>query len=66
MNSIKNTNIVHPPVSVSRQPLNAQQAWDDHNERMKELERRYPSRYGLYLRDKNAPIVVNESSKANN
>jgi hypothetical protein len=54
------------PVSVSRQPLNAQQAWDDHNERMKELERRYPSRYGLYLRDKNAPIVVNESSKANN
>lgn len=54
------------PVSVSRAPVNAQQAWDDHIERMKELERRYPSRYGLYLRDKNAPIVVNESSKANN
>lgn len=47
-------------VSVSRGPLNAQQAWDDHVERMKELERRYPSRYGLYLRDKHAPIVINE------
>ena len=40
--------------------MNAQQAWDDHVERMKELERRYPSRYGLYLRDKHAPIVINE------
>lgn len=46
--------------SLSRAPVNAQQAWDDHVERMKGLERRYPSRYGLYLRDKHAPIVINE------
>jgi hypothetical protein len=52
------------PVSISRAPVNAQQAWDDHIDRMKELERRYPSRYGLYLRDKHAPIVVNEESKS--
>jgi hypothetical protein len=48
------------PQSLNRAPVNAQQAWDDHCERMKELERRYPSRYGLYLRDKHAPIVINE------
>lgn len=47
-------------VSISRGPLTAQQAWDDHADRMKELERRYPSRYGLYLRDKHAPIVIGE------
>jgi len=53
----------HPsqrPASLIRAPINAQQAWDDHTDRMRELERRYPSRYGLYLRDKHAPIVVNE------
>jgi hypothetical protein len=48
------------PVSLNKAPVNAQQAWDDHVDRMKELERRYPSRYGLYLRDKHAPIVINE------
>lgn len=30
----------------------AEKAWNDHLQRMKEIERRYPSRYGLYLRDK--------------
>lgn len=50
----------HRPVSLNKAPVNAQQAWDDHVDRMKELERRYPSRYGLYLRDKHAPIVINE------
>ncbi|XP_067636415.1 uncharacterized protein Mf isoform X2 [Eurosta solidaginis] len=27
-------------------------AWNDHLKRMQEIERRYPSRYGLYLKDK--------------
>jgi len=48
------------PVSMYRAPLSAQQAWDDHIDRMRELERRYPSRYGLYLRDKHCPIVIGE------
>ncbi|XP_059611948.1 uncharacterized protein LOC132258596 isoform X1 [Phlebotomus argentipes] len=29
-----------------------EKAWNDHLDRMAELERRYPSRYGLYLKDK--------------
>ncbi|CAO1381616.1 unnamed protein product [Diamesa serratosioi] len=48
------------PASLARAPINAQQAFDSHVERMKELERRYPSRYGLYLRDKHAPCVLSE------
>ncbi|KAL7728606.1 hypothetical protein ACLKA6_012599 [Drosophila palustris] len=32
-------------------------AWNDHLKRMQEIERRYPSRYGLYLRDK--PLTPN-------
>uniref|UniRef100_A0A1A9W1J7 Myofilin n=1 Tax=Glossina brevipalpis TaxID=37001 RepID=A0A1A9W1J7_9MUSC len=30
----------------------AERAWNEHLRRMQEIERRYPSRYGLYLRDK--------------
>ncbi|XP_037948384.1 uncharacterized protein LOC119679875 [Teleopsis dalmanni] len=30
----------------------AEKAWNDHLKRMQEIERRYPSRYGLYLKDK--------------
>ncbi|XP_067636466.1 uncharacterized protein Mf isoform X6 [Eurosta solidaginis] len=30
----------------------AERAWNDHLKRMQEIERRYPSRYGLYLKDK--------------
>jgi hypothetical protein len=50
-------NGARPATRDIKVPINAQQAWDDHLERMKELERRYPSRYGLYLRDK--PYVNN-------
>ncbi|XP_059218829.1 uncharacterized protein LOC106090757 isoform X3 [Stomoxys calcitrans] len=32
-------------------------AWNDHLKRMQEIERRYPSRYGLYLKDK--PLTPN-------
>ncbi|KAM8705846.1 hypothetical protein ACLKA7_010182 [Drosophila subpalustris] len=35
----------------------AEKAWNDHLKRMQEIERRYPSRYGLYLRDK--PLTPN-------
>uniref|UniRef100_A0A1A9VGT9 Myofilin n=1 Tax=Glossina austeni TaxID=7395 RepID=A0A1A9VGT9_GLOAU len=30
----------------------AERAWNEHLRRMQEIERRYPSRYGLYLKDK--------------
>ncbi|KQS38983.1 uncharacterized protein LOC6552880 isoform X5 [Drosophila erecta] len=35
----------------------AEKAWNDHLKRMQEIERRYPSRYGLYLKDK--PLTPN-------
>ncbi|XP_055377574.1 uncharacterized protein LOC129609588 isoform X5 [Condylostylus longicornis] len=34
-----------------------ERAWNEHLKRMQEIERRYPSRYGLYLRDKPSPLV---------
>jgi len=36
----------------------AERAWHEHQQRMKEIERRYPSRYGLYLKDKPNTTVV--------
>jgi len=36
----------------------AERAWHEHLQRMKEIERRYPSRYGLYLKDKPNTVVV--------
>jgi len=36
----------------------AERAWAEHQQRMKEIERRYPSRYGLYLKDKPNTVVV--------
>jgi hypothetical protein len=39
----QNNLLISPQISVHREarvPVNAQQAWDDHLERMKELERR--------------------------
>jgi len=36
----------------------AERAWHEHQQRMKEIERRYPSRYGLYLKDKPNTVVV--------
>jgi len=34
-----------------------ERAWNEHLKRMQDIERRYPSRYGLYLRDKPTPLV---------
>ncbi|XP_055606070.1 uncharacterized protein LOC129754177 isoform X2 [Uranotaenia lowii] len=42
--------------SVSR--LDAERAWADHLERMRDIDRRYPSRYGLYLKDKPSQVVL--------
>ncbi|XP_029710567.1 uncharacterized protein LOC109406624 isoform X2 [Aedes albopictus] len=36
----------------------AERAWADHLERMRDIDRRYPSRYGLYLRDKPSQVVL--------
>jgi len=47
------------PISHYEFPTwDAERAWADHQQRMKEIERRYPSRYGLYLKDKPNSIVV--------
>lgn len=35
----------------------AEKAWNDHLERMRDIDRRYPSRYGLYLREKPSQVV---------
>lgn len=53
--------------SVSRL-ADAEKAWNDHLERMRDIDRRsspvyaymlrYPSRYGLYLRDKPSQVVL--------
>ncbi|XP_062539345.1 uncharacterized protein LOC134207624 isoform X2 [Armigeres subalbatus] len=36
----------------------SERAWADHLERMRDIDRRYPSRYGLYLRDKPSQVVL--------
>ncbi|XP_065074984.1 uncharacterized protein LOC135698774 isoform X2 [Ochlerotatus camptorhynchus] len=36
----------------------AEKAWNDHLDRMRDIDRRYPSRYGLYLRDKPSQVVL--------
>jgi len=46
------------PVSSYDRIYDAERAWAEHQERMKEIERRYPSRYGLYLKDKPNTTVV--------
>jgi len=47
-----------PTSSYDFQSYDAERAWAEHQQRMKEIERRYPSRYGLYLKDKPNTIVV--------
>jgi len=46
------------PISSYDRAYDAERAWAEHQERMKEIERRYPSRYGLYLKDKPNTTVV--------
>jgi hypothetical protein len=46
------------PISSYDKVYDAERAWAEHQERMKEIERRYPSRYGLYLKDKPNTTVV--------
>lgn len=43
--------------SVPLPNYDAERAWQDHVKRMADIERRYPSRYGLYLRDKPNAMV---------
>lgn len=47
-----------PTSSYENKRYDADKAWAEHTERMKEIERRYPSRYGLYLKDKPSAAVV--------
>lgn len=47
----------HRAASVGRL-ADAERAWADHLERMRDIDRRYPSRYGLYLRDKPSQVVL--------
>jgi len=49
----------HYPRHVHSASYDVDKAWSDHLKRMAEIERRYPSRYGLYLKDKpNAQVPL--------
>jgi hypothetical protein len=39
----------------------AEKAWNDHLDRMSDIEKRYPSRFGLYLKDKPSATLLPQS-----
>lgn len=43
---------LRPELQKARNIAAVERAYSDHLDRMKEIERRYPSRYGLYLKDR--------------
>ncbi|XP_062529513.1 myofilin isoform X1 [Bombyx mori] len=51
--------IYHVPRRVRRgvDPFDAHKAWQDHLDRLAAIDRLYPSRYGLYLKDRAYPIT---------
>ncbi|XP_045773941.1 uncharacterized protein LOC123873236 isoform X4 [Maniola jurtina] len=51
--------IYHVPRRVRRgvDPFDAHKAWQDHLDRLSAIDRLYPSRYGLYLKDRAYPIT---------
>ena len=51
--------IYHVPRRVRRgvAPFDAHKAWQDHLDRLAAIDRLYPSRYGLYLKDRAYPIT---------
>ncbi|KAJ8719627.1 hypothetical protein PYW08_011802 [Mythimna loreyi] len=51
--------IYHVPRRVRRgvDPFDAHKAWQDHLDRLTAIDRLYPSRYGLYLKDRAYPIT---------
>lgn len=51
--------VYHVPRRVRRgvDPFDAHKAWQDHLDRLAAIDRLYPSRYGLYLKDRAYPIT---------
>ncbi|KAL0829169.1 hypothetical protein ABMA28_004011 [Loxostege sticticalis] len=51
--------VYHVPRRVRRNvdPFDAHKAWQDHLDRLAAIDRLYPSRYGLYLKDRAYPIT---------
>lgn len=51
--------VYHVPRRLRRgvDPFDAHKAWQDHLDRLAAIDRLYPSRYGLYLRDRAYPIT---------
>uniref|UniRef100_U5ECP8 Putative myofilin n=1 Tax=Corethrella appendiculata TaxID=1370023 RepID=U5ECP8_9DIPT len=47
-----------PSSSHRDRVLDAEKAWQDHLDRMREIDRRYPSRYGLYLKEKPNQVLL--------
>jgi len=43
---------LRPALMNAKSAADAERAFNDHLNRMKEIDKRYPSRYGLYLKDK--------------
>lgn len=44
------------PLRRSVDPYDAHNAWQNHLNRLAEIDRLYPSRYGLYLKDRASPV----------
>lgn len=51
--------VYHVPRRLRRgvDPFDAHKAWQDHLDRLAAIDRLYPSRYGLYLKDRAYPIT---------
>ncbi|XP_073946212.1 myofilin isoform X2 [Choristoneura fumiferana] len=51
--------VYHVPRRLHRgvDPFDAHKAWQDHLDRLAAIDRLYPSRYGLYLKDRAYPIT---------
>ncbi|XP_049874815.1 uncharacterized protein LOC126372944 isoform X4 [Pectinophora gossypiella] len=51
--------VYHVPRRIRRgvDPFDAHKAWQDHLDRLAAIDRLYPSRYGLYLKDRAYPIT---------
>lgn len=44
------------PLRRAADPYDAHKAWQSHLDRLAEIDRLYPSRYGLYLKDRASPV----------
>jgi len=51
---------LRPALLKARTAVDAERAWNDYLDRLKDIDRRYPSRYGLYLKDRPHSLLPQE------